>query len=98
MNITVKNISNNVKLIDPVRMLDNIWPAGTVFQQYVSGSPTKDYYITCGHHEDSVITIWYCDEDFRHKLSTDNIKSLSELLSHVKVQQIEAEINLELLC
>lgn len=98
MNITVKNTKKDSALIDPIRMLDNIWPHGIVFQQYVSGNPTKNYYITCGHYEDAVINIWYCDEECKYKLSTDNVKSLTEFLSHVKVKQIEAEVNLELLC
>lgn len=90
------NITNNKpdnELICPTEMIG--LPYGTVFQQYHDGKPTKDYYISCGHGEKSIIHIWV-DENDMFRLSTDNAKSLGEFYKNVKVKEIDAIVELNL--
>lgn len=82
-------------LIDPVEMIG--FDYGTIFQQYHNGHPCKDYYISCGSAEKSVIHIWYNDEDAEYNLSTDNFKSLKTLVDTVKVKEIDATIEISLI-
>lgn len=84
----------NEELIDPTDMINS--PDGTIFQQYTNGKPTKDYYVSCGPAEKSVIHIWHDDDTRQHRLSTDDKKSLKELLDHVKVKVIDATLEINL--
>lgn len=95
--ITIKVNEKQVDsdLIDPVEMIG--FDHGTIFQQYHNGYPCKDYYISCGHAEKSVIHIWYNEEDAEYNLSTDNIKSLKELVDAVRVKEIDATIEINLI-
>lgn len=90
------NVTNNQPsnaLICPTEMIGS--PYGTVFQQYHDGKPTKDYYVSCGQGEKSIIHIWF-DEDERFRLSTDNAKSLGEFYKNVRVKEIDATIEVNL--
>lgn len=91
--INVINNEPNNELICPTKMIGS--PYGTVFQQYHYGQPTKDYYISCGQGEKSIVHIWF-DEDERFKLSTDNAKSLGEFYKSVKVKEVNATIEINL--
>jgi len=93
--IKIKVTGEHKIRILPKIMLSNIY-AGCIFQQYSHGFPQNSFYINCGMNETSVIHIWYDDEDKQYRLSTDNKKSLGELLPHVYVLEIDAEINLDL--
>jgi hypothetical protein len=94
--ITIKVSDKEVDsdFIDPVEMIG--FDYGTIFQQYHNGKPCKDYYISCGHAEKSVIHIWYNEED-EYNLSTDDIKSLKELVDAVRVKEINATIEIDLI-
>lgn len=91
--VNEKEVDND--LIDPVEMIGSEY--GTIFQQYFNGKPCKDYYISCGHAEKSVIHIWHHEEDEEYNLSTDDIKSLKELVNTVKVKEIDATIEINLI-
>jgi hypothetical protein len=82
MKITVQNNSEHIR---PEEMLDwNKYDSGTIFQQYDKGLPSNTYYIACGPYEKRVVTIWFGDGYY--SFSTDNKKSLMELLSHITVK------------
>lgn len=91
--INIKVISKSSNKLDPVEMLDNKY-SHSIFQQYCNDLPENCFYINCGINEESLIAIWYSDEDEKYNLSTDDRKSLRSLLSHVKVVKIDAEVNL----
>lgn len=93
IKITIQNDTDN-DLIDPTFMLNTEY--GTVFQQYFKGKKQPIYYVSCGQNEKSVIQIWYCEVDEEHKLSTCDIKSLKEYTKEVKVQKINATIEMTL--
>lgn len=95
IKIKVIDKSKHKIRISPKLMLKNIY-AGCIFQQYSHDFPQNNFYINCGLNEKSVIHIWYDDENEQYRLSTDNKKSLEELLPHVSVLEIDAEINLDL--
>lgn len=95
IKIKVIDKSKHKIRMSPKLMLKNIY-TGCIFQQYSNNIPQNNFYINCGMNEPSVIHIWYDDEDKQYRLSTDNKKSLGELLPHVSVIQIDAEINLDL--
>jgi hypothetical protein len=86
-----------MELLDPCEMLNNKFDHGAVFQQYFQGVPQRIYYICCGPYEDSVIHIWFSDEEDEYRLSTDNLQSLKELNSNVKVKQCDVDIKMKLL-
>lgn len=83
IKITTNKTKKLPDLIDPCKMLNT--PHGTVFQQYVSGKPVQDFYISCGASEPSVVHIWDDSDDKTQRLSTDDLKSLRGLADHVKV-------------
>lgn len=93
IKITIQNDTDN-DLIDPCQMIDTEY--GTVFQQYFKNKAQNHYYISCGHCEKSVVSLWYNDEEKKHQLSTDDIESLKELVKSVKVKQIDATIEITL--
>lgn len=93
IKITIQNDTDN-DLIDPTVMINSEY--GTVFQQWFKGKKQPVYYISCGHCEKSVVSLWYNDEEKKHQLSTDDIKSLKELAKSVKVKQINATIEITL--
>lgn len=76
-------------LINPIDMLIRK-NESCCFQQYSHGKPQKTFYINCGIGEDNLIAIWYCDEEKKYLLSTDNIESLSTLNDHVQVKKIKS--------
>jgi DUF2075 family protein len=84
-----KESAKTDSLINPIDMLTR-QNENCCFQQYSHGKPQKTFYINCGIGEDSLITIWYNDESKSYLLSTDNIESLSEFNSHVKVKKIKS--------
>ena len=92
--INVSRDNEVVDLIDPVEMINS--PEGTVFQQYFNNKPTNQYYISCGVNEESLVQIWYDDEDGKHRLSTENKKSLKKLYDTVKVKKTDAVIEINL--
>jgi hypothetical protein len=92
--IKIKVKKSDGGLISPVDMLNT--PHGTVFQQFFDGKAQKNYYVSCGHAEESVINIWYSDESKKWALSTDDKKSLLGLTSPVMVKKIDAELEIEL--
>lgn len=93
INIRVKH-SKNDDLLSPIKMIGSEYD--TVYQQYSNDKPQKDFYISCGYGETSVIHIWYDEESKIYRFSTDDSESLNELASHVKVKEIQAEVNLEI--
>ena len=84
------------KLLKPTNMLDSEWRSGTVFQQWSNEVAGTTFYITCGHHEKRVVSIWWCDEDESYLISTDNKKDLKNFNSKVRVVEIKAEVDLRL--
>lgn len=93
MTVTIEVASQQVgELIDPVDMLDNKFPYGTVFQQYYDGEPQREFYVHVGVNEKRVVSIWYDEEDKEHRLSTDSKKSLRNFVPSVKVRQIDADV------
>lgn len=92
IKITIQNDTND-DLIDPTAMINSDY--GTVFQQWFKGKKQLVYYISCGRNEENVIQLWY-DIDEEYRLSTDDIKSLKQLAKEVKVQKINATIEITL--
>ena len=69
---------------------------GKVFQQLCRGIPQESYLVGTGVN-DMPMSIWYDDESKKFRLSGDNSKkTLKEYLSHVKYQEIDAELLIEL--
>jgi len=97
VKIKVQQTKTDMELLDPREMLNNRFDHGTIFQEYFHSVPQKSYYICCGPHEESLIHIWFSDEEDEYKLSTDNLKSLKELNSDVKVKQCDVDIKMKLL-
>jgi hypothetical protein len=93
IKITIQNDTDD-DLIDPVLMAKSNY--GTVFRQYFKDIKQKDLYFSCGQDEDAIIHIWYDEENNEYRLSTDDIKSLKELVKSVKVKQIDATIEITL--
>ena len=91
IKITIQNDADN-NLIDPTAMINTEY--GAVFQQWFKGKKQPVYYMSCGFAEENVIQIWYNAEDDKHMLSTDNLKSLKQLVKEVKVQKINATIEM----
>lgn len=89
IKITIQNDTDN-DLIDPTVMINSEY--GTVFQQWFKGKKQPVYYVSCGFAEENVIQIWYNPEEDKHMLSTDDLKSLKQLVKEVKVQKINATI------
>lgn len=70
---------------------------GTVFQQYFDDEAQSTFWVSCGHGEKSVITVWFEDESNEWRLSTDNKKSLKEFVPQVKALLVDrADIKLKL--
>lgn len=95
INIQVKQEVKTMALCHPIEMLDDKWPHGQVFQQYFTGIPQKDFYISCGGYEPSVVHVWLNDERL-YRLSTDNRESLLGLNATVLVAPIEANVSITL--
>ena len=95
IKIKVNDNTEDESLVDPITMVGT--EHGTIFQQYHNGEPCKDYYISCGRSEQSVIHIWYNEENGEYNLSTDNFKSLKSLVDTVKVKEIDATIDINLI-
>ncbi len=95
IKITVSTVDNDTNpLISPSKMLDA--PYGTIFQQYISGDPAKECWISCGPCEKSLINFWWDDETNCHKLSTDRKKALKEYTNAVKVRRVDGDLKLKL--
>lgn len=94
IKIKVNNKEIDNDLMNPCEMIGT--PHGTIFQQYHDGIMCEEYYVSCGGGENSVIHIWHSDEDNKYRLSTDNVKSLTELYNTVKVKEIDATIEINL--
>jgi len=85
---------NTNPLINPCKMFDA--PHGTIFQQYIDGEPAKEFWISCGTNEKSLINLWFDDEAGCHKLSTDRKKALREYEYHCKVRLVDGDLKLKL--
>ena len=97
VKIKVEHNKADLNLLDPCEMFSNRFDHGTVFQQYFHDVPQKTYYICCGSYEESVIHIWFSDEENTYKFSTDNLRSLKDLNYSVKVKQCDSVIKMKLL-
>jgi hypothetical protein len=75
-------------------MLDS--PYGTVFQQYIEGNPSKEFWISCGHSEKSLVNFWWDEEGGCHKLSTDSKKTLRLLKESIQAKRVDADLKLKL--
>mgnify|MGYP003526312992 CR=1 FL=1 len=95
ITIKVNDKKRSNDLIDPCDMIGS--PHGTVFQQYLNEKAEECYYISCGHGEKSVVQLWFSIEEDEYCLSTDNAKSLAELYDTVKVREIDATIEINLI-
>ena len=95
ITIKINEKQSGYDFIHPYEMLNSEY--GTVFEQWFEGKPQGEFYISCGHCEDSVINIWYDEEDGCHKLSTDNAKSLKGLVNSVMVRKIDATVTIGLM-
>lgn len=103
IKIKLKNLESKPDLMSPLKVLDNKWDYGTIFRGYHRGKPTKDFFITCGRGENSVIHLWYNDDEVDiaanrgFKFSTSDLEDLSEYVDTHKVYKIDADIKMEVL-
>lgn len=96
INTTEKDTEDS--LIDLVDMFDHTY--GSVFQQYVDGEPSNEYWINVGVHEKRLVSLWLEDESEgesnHYRLSTDNQKDLKQFREGIKALRVDAELTLTL--
>jgi hypothetical protein len=83
-------------LIEPLKMFDKNVAYGTIFRGFFRDRPNRDFFVSCGPHEDGIIHIWYNDEEQKYQLNVDTPKSVSEYVESYKVFKIDGEIEFSL--
>lgn len=95
VTVAIKN-NKNKKQIKPKKMFDRKYYYGTVFQEYFNNKPEKTFWVKLDPAGESLLNVWFNEENNKYELSTDNIESLLEFAESVKVVKIEADINFSL--
>ena len=67
---------------------------GQVYEMTMKDTPST-YFMSCGAYE-PVIMFWWCSDEDRYFISSQDLKSLEEYLDDVFVKQIEADIKVEI--